>query len=355
MSPNNPDFSCCPLEGKGIDSQVPGHIARCAQLAMLLEVSASPKPGNVDREHNYPDTCFEHFIASSVGVYPVFEMAAKNRTRIGTLVKNAVFESTSWQRGGNTHFGAFLLLIPLSMAAGTLFDSSKKPDYGISREEFKILTSRAHALVRGTDCEDAVEFYRAFSFAGVRVNDVEEFSLKNSENTAELRQKGITLYELMEIAKSYDLIADEWTSGFGRCLEASKIITGFMETVNSESKNPARNCSGTGISEAVVYTFLKLLSKNRDTFIQTKFDKATADHVSKRAEEVLAIWKEPTGSGKEKSFNFSIDFALRDFALLLPAIREFDAELLEKKINPGSTADIIIAGLFLSLLGGLRF
>lgn len=348
MSPDNPDFSCCPSEGTEIDSQTPSHIARCAQLAMLLEVSASPKPGNVDREHNYPDTCFEHFIASSVSVYPVFEMAAKNRTKIGKLVKNAVFESSSWQRGGNTHFGAFLLLIPLSMAAGALFDSSKKIDYGISREEFESLTSRAHALVRATDCEDAVEFYRAFSFAGVRVNDVDEFSLKNSEYTAELREKGVTLYELMEIAKSYDLIAYEWTSGFGRCLEASKIITGFMEAVNSESKNPAQNCSGTGINEAVVYTFLKLLSKNRDTFIQTKFDKATADYVSKRAEEVLAIWKEPLN--EEESLNFS-----RDFALLLPAIREFDTELLEKKINPGSTADIIIAGLFLSLVGGLRF
>ena len=355
MSPDNPDFSCCPLEGMAIGSRIPSHIARCAQLAMLLEVSASPKPGNVDREHNYPDTCFEHFIASSVSVYPVFEMAAKNRTKIGTLVKNAVFESSSWQRGGNTHFGAFLLLIPLSMAAGDYFNSSKKIDYGISREEFEILTYRAHALVRETDYEDAVEFYRAFSFAGVRVKDVEEFSLKNSEYTAELREKGITLYELMEIAKSYDLIASEWTSGFGRCLEASKIITGFMEAVNPENKNPAQNCSGTGINEAVVYTFLKLLSKNRDTFIQTKFDKATADYVSKRAGEILAIWKEPTGSGKEESLNFSTDFALRDFALLLPAIKKFDTELLEKKINPGSTADIIIAGLFLSLLGGLRF
>ncbi|MFQ6121147.1 MAG: triphosphoribosyl-dephospho-CoA synthase, partial [Methanosarcinales archaeon] len=29
------------------------YIARCAQLAMILEVSATPKPGNVDRDHDY--------------------------------------------------------------------------------------------------------------------------------------------------------------------------------------------------------------------------------------------------------------------------------------------------------------
>jgi triphosphoribosyl-dephospho-CoA synthase len=36
-------------------------------------------------------------------------------------------------------------------------------------------------------------------------------------------------------------------------------------------------------------------------------------------------------------------------------IKKLDSELLEKKINPGSTADIVIAGLFISLLAGVRF
>jgi len=86
-----------------------------------------------------------------------------------------------------------------------------------------------------------------------------------------------------------------------------------------------------------------LLSRHRDTFIQTKFDKATADYVSSRAGEILSAWEKSSGHNT------------RDFAALLPAIQEFDSELLRKKINPGSTADIIIAGLFIALLGGLRF
>jgi len=36
-------------------------------------------------------------------------------------------------------------------------------------------------------------------------------------------------------------------------------------------------------------------------------------------------------------------------------IRAFDEELLKEGINPGSTADIIIAGLFVSLFEGMRF
>jgi triphosphoribosyl-dephospho-CoA synthase len=310
---------------------------------MLLEVSASPKPGNVDREHDYPDTCFEHFIASSVGVFPVLELAARSRKGIGALIRTAVCESSSWQQGGNTHFGAFLLLIPLSMAAGEIFNSREKNDFKLLPEEFKVLAARAHTFVQKTDYEDAIEFYRAFDIAGVRVKNVEEFSLGDPESTAELEKQRITLYELMEIAREYDLIANEWTSGFGRCLEGTKIINEFMQARNQEAGSSVLNCSSTGINEAIVYSFLKLLSRHRDTFIQTKFDKDTAEYVSARAVEILSEWEQ------------SSSLITKDFASLLPAVQEFDSELLEKKINPGSTADIIIASLFIALLGGLRF
>ena len=340
MSPINTGFFCPPPE-RAEDPKISSLIARCAQLAMLLEVSASPKPGNVDREHNYSDTCFEHFLASSVSVYPVLELAARSRNGIGVLIRSAVCESSAWQQGGNTHFGAFLLLIPLSMAAGELFDSRKKAHFKLSPDEFEDLAVRAHAFVRATDCEDAVEFYKAFEMAGVRVNSVDEFSLGDPESTTELREQEVTLYELMEISKGYDLIANEWTLGFGRCLEGAKSIIEFMQAINSGAENQVLNCSGTGINEAIVYTFLKLLSRHRDTFIQTKFDTDTADYVSSRAGEILSAWEKPSMT--------------RDIASLLPAVQEFDHELLKKRINPGSTADIIIAGLFIALLGGLRF
>ncbi len=226
---------------------------------------------------------------------------------------------------------------------GELFSSCGKAPSKLLPDEFEALAARAHAFVRATDCEDAVEFYRAFGVACVRVNSVDEFSLGNPESTAELREQGVTLYELMDIARGYDLIASEWTSGFERCLEGAKSITEFMQAQNSETGDSVLNCSGTGINEAIVYTFLKLLSRHRDTFIQTKFDKETADYVSFRAGEILSVWEESSGR------------TTRDFASLLPFVQEFDSELLQKKINPGSTADIIIAGLFIALLGGLRF
>jgi triphosphoribosyl-dephospho-CoA synthase len=79
------------------------------------------------------------------------------------------------------------------------------------------------------------------------------------------------------------------------------------------------------------------LSKNPDTFIQTKFNRETAVEVSEKA---TAIVTQIEASGYEAT---------------LPSIIELDEELLKKKINPGSTADIVIGGLFLSIMGGMRF
>jgi triphosphoribosyl-dephospho-CoA synthase len=90
----------------------PSKIARCAQLAMLLEVSATPKPGNVDRDHDFPDVTYGHFLASVIGVGPVFEKAAMSNDKVGSLIRDAVGESTKWNGAKNTHFGTFLLLMP---------------------------------------------------------------------------------------------------------------------------------------------------------------------------------------------------------------------------------------------------
>ena len=83
---------------------------------MALEVSGTPKPGNIDRDHDYEDTKYEDFLAAAIGVYPVMEKAC-GRAGVGELVLEASEESTAWQPGGNTHFGAYILLFPLIKAA----------------------------------------------------------------------------------------------------------------------------------------------------------------------------------------------------------------------------------------------
>ncbi len=283
----------------------PSHIARCAQLAMILEVSATPKPGNIDRDHNYSDTRFEHFLASAVGVYPILEKAAASKYGIGLLIHNSVMESCKWQSGGNTHFGAFILLIPLVMAGGRCENKS-------------CLKEQVQKIVRETTIDDAVEFYLAFSKAKVKVKPVDDLDLSDTDSIEKIKAEGLTLFDMMEISGSYDMIAGEWVNGFEKTFECAALIQDKIKKY--------------GINEAVVLTFMELLSRNKDTFIVTKFDIKKAEEVSIRARNIL-----------HKDMN------------IINEIRKFDEELLNEGVNPGSTADIIIAGLFVSLFEGMRF
>ncbi|MCK9299228.1 MAG: triphosphoribosyl-dephospho-CoA synthase, partial [Methanoculleus sp.] len=79
--------------------------AERAQMAMMLEVSAYPKPGNVDRCHDCPDTRLEHFLASTILARPAFDAAERTGGRVGSLIRKAV-QLTNGHSGGNTHFGA---------------------------------------------------------------------------------------------------------------------------------------------------------------------------------------------------------------------------------------------------------
>ncbi len=301
------------------------YIARCAQLAMCLEVSASPKPGNIDRHNDYEDTRYEHFLASATGIYPVIEEASSKTEGVGKFIRNAVTESVRWQRGGNTHFGAFILLMPLAMAAGEILQED---------EPFTIqqLIECAYRIAKNTDTSDSVNFYSCFEAAGVKVNPADEFDLQNKEAIGELNEKDMSLYKLMDIARGYDLIANEWVTGFKRCGACAEIIIDGM----NGNLNPKVKAD---INDVAVYAFMKTLAENEDTFISTKYDNETAAYVSGQAKLII-----------EEIYKTN-----EDFNTILPLIKKLDEELLERKINPGSTADIVIAGLFISLLAGVRF
>ena len=83
-------------------------------------------------------------------------------------------------------------------------------------------------------------------------------------------------------------------------------------------------------NEGVVRSYLEALAEVPDSLVQAKFGIRAALEVSRRAGLAL---QDPT----------------------LEEASRLDKDLLEKDINPGSTADLIAASLFIALLRGLRF
>jgi len=268
--------------------------AQNAQLALLLEVAGTPKPGNVDRHREYPNLRFEHFLVGAVGAQEGLEMAADGAP-IGAAFERAV-AGMSRQDGGNTQFGALLLLVPL-VAAATRTELTPE---GVS------------TVVEDTTVEDAANFYRAFDHADVSVRDppdgMDDLDVRRgSDAVPAVEERSITLYELMELSSGRDGVAREWVEGYERSFDAARWIAG-----------------GSGpVGDRVADAYLRLLSREPDTFVAANHGQRTAQSVMVRAQEARE------GSPE--------------------LVEAFAESLVEEGINPGTTADVTAGGLFLGL------
>ncbi|MCX6672529.1 MAG: triphosphoribosyl-dephospho-CoA synthase [Methanothrix sp.] len=278
----------------------PDRVAQCAVLAMLFELSSSPKPGNVDRCHDFSDIGFHHFLASAVSAYPVFRKAAQSRRSVGSLILEGVEAWQTWNLNSNTHFGSLVLMIPIAIAA-------RRP--GELQAELRDVLEKTTAI-------DAIDFYSAFEKAKARVAEVDNFSLNDKNWQKAVQGSGKTLRELMRLSSKHDIVAREWSTNY----ERSFLLADRM----------AKKIGRWGLNDGVVRTFLEALAEVPDSLICAKFGVELARQVSGLAGE-----------------------ALRDDTL--GKAHELDRNLLAQDINPGSTADLIAASLFISLLRGLRF
>ena len=219
-----------------------------AQLAMMLEVCAYPKPGNVDRCHDYPETRLEHFLASTIFARASLEEASRGEGRIGEIIKHAV-RDTNCHTGGNTHFGAFLLLIPLIYGKG--IDGAMK------------------ALAE-TESSDAVAFYKAFAMTSVRMNSDDELDVNDPHTLTLIRERDMNLVDIMQHSAANDMVARELVTGFPLCRRGANLL---------HELGPGRH--------AIVEMFLTLLATEPDTFIIKKHGVETARETMMAAREVL--------------------------------------------------------------------
>ena len=326
------------------------YIRACGELAAALEVSGWPKPGNVHRTRDYPDTRFEHFLAGSIALGLWIERAANkgiltsskkkpiSSIEIGKLVKNALSTISDSHLGGNTHLGIALLFIPLAAATARSYTQMKMINpRDISGEIRKIMKS--------TTSNDALNIYEAIAQTTSpsklgKVNDKMAPDLYDPEAKKKILTDGVTLYDAMKVASSYDTIALELTTGMSISFKI-----GYPQLTETWRRTHNINIS-------TVHTFLKILSCFPDTHIARKIGNRKINDskraveigrkeilwISKKAEQILTLGALTTGNGKE-------------------SLWEFDSELrnLGKDYNPGTTADLTAASLMIALLDGLKF
>ncbi len=291
--------------------------AERAALSLMLEVSSTPKAGNVDREHDHIDLKFQHFLVSALASVRVFSDVERG-IGIGEGIYRAVKRSVGLC-GRNVHFGAFLLLIPLVKASVvesgyddgscTSTTASRVPDPEMElmkspNTKREKVAGRALNILKKTGVEDSVLVLRAFGESGARVADVSAGDLRDVDESW-LRERGISLYRWMEMGRHENVIAEELVSGYRLSLEGADVMERELESGN--------------LNDAVVYTYHYLLSRCIDPLVKAKFGYEVAEEVREMAKEAVSS---------------------RDFDSL-------DRTLISRGINPGSVADLAASSIYL--------
>ncbi|HID43920.1 MAG TPA: triphosphoribosyl-dephospho-CoA synthase [Archaeoglobaceae archaeon] len=273
----------------------PEEAAVSGVLSMLLEVSANPKSGNVDRGHNFPDMKYEHFLVSASNSFPVFLMAARREKSVGELILESVKNSFK-KTGKNVHFGCFLLLIPLLYCW---------------RGDSKEITSNAAEELRRSTVKDSLAVLNAFEISKPRVIDADDLSLKDGHTADILAKNDMNLYKWMQMAPEDNIIAKELVEGYKNSLRGMKLIFDFYDG---------------DINSAIVMTYHTFLSELRDPLVLSKFGEDVVEEIRDKAKLSLSL----------KNFE------------------ELDEEFIKRGINPGTIADITVSSIFLALAEGLR-
>lgn len=278
----------------------PDFVAAAAQLACLLEASAE-KPGNVTPTHAFHDMRYEDFLRGAAALGP--EMGRAGHRGVGATILAAITARRRWTRA-NTNLGIVLLFAPLAHAALTGSSGS--------------LRDRLGATLRHLTIDDACDAYAAIRLASPGGLETE---VEHDVRAEPL----VTLDEAMASAAHRDSIAAEYGSNYA---------------ITFERGLPALQLAlarGVSTSQAVVQTYLELLAAVPDTLIARKRGPAAAHAVSAEAARVLAAGGVFGADGQK-------------------AITEFDTHLRAAKdnsLNPGTTADLVAATLFVGLLEGV--
>lgn len=307
------------------------NVSRCLQLALLLEVSAYPKPGNVHRTTDFKETRYEHFLASAVAVASPFRHAAEkgtsvqtgkislNEVEVGKNIKEACENVSTWQHGGNTILGSIILLAPMAVAAGLTYAENKLFDIIRFRRNLK-------SVVESTTPKDAVNVYDAIAVAKPGgLGKAPKLDVTEAASKQTILESNISLYEIFKISLPWDSISSEWVNNYSITFDI-----GYPYLIQQLKENQDLNI-------ATVHTFLKILSLVPDTLVSRKVGTEKAQEISFIAKKILEAGGLKTPKGIKSLTEF--DKALHDVA---------------HKLNPGTTADITSAVLAVHVLNGYR-
>lgn len=268
-------------------------IAQMYRDACMAELSAL-KPGNVHMFADGHGMVVQDFIKSADASA---QLIATPDLTVGERILSAV--KATWDAVGcNTNLGIVLLAAPMVQAAYSR--------HGFSQESLQ------EALDNLT-VDDAAKAYQAISLASpAGLGEVSEHDVHQAPS--------VTLLQAMQAATDRDLIAQQYAHGF------IDVFAGVQVYAEYSAKWER-------VAWAITAVYLSFLAKFEDSHIARKYGKETAQAIQQEA---------------KKHFQ---DFISQENPKLYQAtLLAWDADLKNRGINPGTSADLTVATILANSL-----
>lgn len=272
-------------------------IASVAMEAMLYEVSATPKPGLVDRNNcgAHHDMDFFTFMSSAAGLHAAFDAMvirgialahndiAEILPAIRPIGAKAEQDMFAFTKGVNTHKGMIFSLGILCACAGWALGNG-----------YTLLKSEDLCLLAARMC--------------VGICDVEYKNLDKKDT--------LTKGERMYLQYGFRGVRGEVEDGYPLVVN---FALPFYRKLRAEQIN---------LNDALVQTLLYLIAKTNDTNIASRHDMETAVYAQRAAQKVLDLGGVCTEEGR-------------------CALEQLDKDFIERYISPGGCADLLAVTHFL--------
>lgn len=278
-----------------------------ATLVCTLEV-ASPKPGNVHRGADFLDLTLEDFLVSASLLGQAID--EYHDASVGETVLAAI-KQTKALVGSNTNLGMALLLVPLAKAIQRRQPADMCDSWFLIPEAIRPIMQDLTAH----DTELVFQAIRLANPGGLGTVDKADLNAPTKPS--------VTLLEAMSLAADRDLIARQYTNGFQE-------VFGLGVDLLSRGRDVFRK-----LSDAIVFAHVGLMAAIPDSLIQRKCGLAEARRSQFLAQAAFESLSQPSANGEREWVHVSeLDFWLRAKG---------------NQRNPGTTADLIAASLFVAI------
>jgi triphosphoribosyl-dephospho-CoA synthase len=254
------------------------------------------KPGNVSIKSAHPDTTAEDYITSSINSSNALFLKEYS---LGERISYAI-NLTKKETSVNTNLGIILLCAPIIHA---FIHFRHQP-----------LKDSIHHLILHSAEKDTMLICEA-------IQKVNPGGLGSSNKMDVKLKPYVNLYEIMSYASKYDRISYQYTNKF------SDILNFILPKIDEYQK------TGETLDFSLPLIFLEILAKIPDSHITRKFGEKIAKKTSNQAYDLLKILKRD--SSRENA---------------MKCIADLDYDYKKNGINPGTTADLLIASLMVYMI-----